>query len=52
MDKLIATNLRLPADYYQKIRKLREAGFLPAAIMRKACMRAIDDALEKAREWE
>ncbi len=46
----IETNVRLNASAFQKMEQLRQLGFSPAAIMRKAIEQALDATLEKAKK--
>jgi predicted DNA-binding protein len=45
----IETNVRLNASTFQKMEELRQLGFSPAAIMRKAIEQALEKTLEKAK---
>ena len=46
----IETNVRLNASAFQKMEELRQLGFSPAAIMRKAIEQALSSTLEKAKK--
>ena len=49
-EPMIMINLRLPKEYVEKIKVLRQAGFLPSTIMRASVVKAIDEKIAIARK--
>lgn len=49
-ERKIVTNIRLNASTFQKMEQLREFGFNPATIMRRAIEQALAETLEKAKK--
>jgi predicted DNA-binding protein len=48
-ERKMVTNIRLNASTFEKMKTLRQLGFSPSAIMRKAIEEALNTTLEKAR---
>lgn len=44
--------IRLPPEEIEKLRKLKELGFSPSAILRSAAMQAIREKLEFAKRMQ